>query len=82
MRRSNARKTSPQAQLNYPGTVPMARPWVPFPLPWAPKISYSFHPDHDFLVLDGIPRNVHQAQMIDDTIRVRRVFHLSCPDRS
>ncbi|MFM8459200.1 MAG: adenylate kinase family protein [Chthoniobacterales bacterium] len=44
--------------------------------------SHAFHPDHDFLVLDGIPRNVHQAQMLDDTIRVRRVFHLSCPDRS
>jgi adenylate kinase len=44
--------------------------------------SHAFHPDHDFLVLDGIPRNVHQAQMLDDTVRVRRVFHLSCPDRS
>lgn len=44
--------------------------------------SHAFHPDHDFLVLDGIPRNVHQAQMLEDTIRVRRVFHLSCPDRS
>ena len=43
--------------------------------------SHAFHPDHDFLVLDGIPRNVHQAQMLEDTIRVRRVFHLSCPDR-
>ena len=44
--------------------------------------SHAFHPDHDFLVLDGIPRNVHQAQMLHDFVRVRRIFHLSCPDRS
>jgi adenylate kinase len=44
--------------------------------------AHAFHPDHDFLVLDGIPRNLHQAQMLEDTVRVRRVFHLSCPDRT
>lgn len=44
--------------------------------------SHAFHPDHDFLVLDGIPRNVHQAEMLKDVLRVRRIFHLSCPDRS
>lgn len=44
--------------------------------------SHVFHPDHDFLVLDGIPRNVHQAHMLEDVVRVRRVFHLTCPDRS
>ncbi len=44
--------------------------------------SHAFHPDHDFLVLDGIPRNVHQAQMLHDFVRVRRIFHLSCPDRA
>jgi adenylate kinase len=44
--------------------------------------SHAFHPDHDFLVLDGIPRNVDQAKILEDTVRVRRVFHLSCPDRS
>ena len=43
---------------------------------------HAFHPDHDFLVLDGIPRNIHQAKAIDDFIRVRKIFHLSCPDRS
>jgi adenylate kinase len=41
-----------------------------------------FHPERDFLVLDGIPRNVHQAQMLTDQLDVRRVFHLSCPDQS
>ena len=40
-----------------------------------------FKPDLDFLVLDGIPRNVAQARLMDDLIDVRRVFHLSCPDR-
>ncbi|MFZ4482916.1 MAG: adenylate kinase family protein [Chthoniobacterales bacterium] len=44
--------------------------------------AHSFHPEHDFLVLDGIPRNLNQAQMLANIIRVRRVFHLSCPDRS
>ena len=44
--------------------------------------SHAFHPDHDFLVLDGIPRNIHQAKMLEQTVRVRRIFHLTCPDRS
>lgn len=44
--------------------------------------AHAFHPDHDFLVLDGIPRNVRQAEILGETVRVRRVFHLSCPDRS
>lgn len=44
--------------------------------------SYIYKPDIDFLVLDGIPRNVAQAQMIDTFIEIHQVFHLSCPDRS
>lgn len=42
----------------------------------------TFKPDIDWLVLDGIPRNVAQAEIMRDIIDVRRVFHLSCPDRS
>lgn len=38
--------------------------------------------DIDHLVLDGIPRNVHQAEMLEADIEVKKVFHLSCPDRS
>lgn len=54
---------------------------------WKVRIEQSvearaFHPEHDFLVLDGIPRNVEQARLLEDIIRVRLVFHLSCPDRS
>jgi adenylate kinase len=41
-----------------------------------------FKPDIDFLVLDGIPRNVGQAKILSATIDVRRVFHLYCPDKA
>jgi len=40
-----------------------------------------YHPDTDFLVLDGIPRNVRQAELLRDTLDVRVVIHLTCPDR-
>jgi adenylate kinase len=40
-----------------------------------------FHPGQDTLVLDGIPRNVGQAKIMDELIDVLRVFHLSCPNR-
>ncbi len=39
-----------------------------------------FNPATDTLVLDGIPRNTRQAQMLQDTVKVRFVFYLSCPD--
>ncbi len=41
-----------------------------------------FKPDIDFLVLDGIPRNVNQAKILSDKLDVRSVFHLQCPDKS
>lgn len=44
--------------------------------------DHSFKPDIDSLVLDGIPRNISQAEIMRDIIDVKRVFHLSCPDRS
>ena len=37
-----------------------------------------FHPEHDTLVLDGIPRNVHQAEMLQDTLDVKAIFYLHC----
>lgn len=43
--------------------------------------SHAFKPDIDFLVLDGIPRNVGQAKFMDEHCDVVQVFHLSCPDR-
>ncbi|HEY3913396.1 MAG TPA: nucleoside monophosphate kinase [Verrucomicrobiae bacterium] len=39
-----------------------------------------FNPETDTLVLDGIPRNPRQAEMLEDTVKVRFVFYLSCPD--
>jgi len=44
--------------------------------------AYVFKPDIDALVLDGIPRNVRQAELLGQQARVEKVFHLSCPDRS
>jgi adenylate kinase len=43
--------------------------------------AHKFKPDIDALVLDGIPRNVAQAKIMDELIDVKKVFHLSCPDR-
>jgi adenylate kinase len=40
----------------------------------------QFHPDSEILVLDGIPRNVHQARLLDTTIDVVKVVHLVCSD--
>jgi len=37
-----------------------------------------FRPDDDTLVLDGIPRNVHQAEMLKDTLDVVSIFYLRC----
>jgi adenylate kinase len=39
-----------------------------------------FNPATDTLVLDGIPRNTRQAQMLKSTVKVKFVFYLSCPD--
>jgi len=44
--------------------------------------SHTFKPDIDTLVLDGIPRNLGQAQIMQGIIEVKKVFHLSCADRS
>lgn len=46
------------------------------------KVEASeFKPDIDCLVLDGIPRNLNQARLMEPIIDVQKVFHLSCPDR-
>ena len=43
--------------------------------------AHRFKPDLDFLVLDGIPRTVEQARAMKPHIEVKKVFHLTCPDR-
>jgi adenylate kinase len=54
---------------------------------WAKNIQAStldgeFNPAKDTLVLDGIPRNVHQAEMLQNTLDVKAVFNLTCSDNS
>jgi adenylate kinase len=39
-----------------------------------------FHPERDTLVLDGIPRNRHQAEMLHDALEVVGVLNLVCRD--
>lgn len=39
-----------------------------------------FRPEKDTLVLDGIPRNLSQAELLSDTLDVRAVFNLTCSD--
>lgn len=41
-----------------------------------------FNPERDTLVLDGIPRNAAQAEMLKNTLDVRALLHLTCPDRN
>jgi adenylate kinase len=40
----------------------------------------SFKPASDILILDGIPRNVAQARMLEDTVDVAKVIYLRCTD--
>jgi adenylate kinase len=48
----------------------------------AQVVGGHFKPDIDALVLDGIPRTANQASLMKDIIDVRRVLHLSCPNRT
>jgi len=43
--------------------------------------SGRFHPASDTLVLDGIPRNVRQAEILNDTLDVMAVFYLFSADK-
>lgn len=45
------------------------------------KDSHVYFPDADMLILDGIPRNVKQAEILQEYVEVHHVFHLSCPNR-
>jgi len=50
---------------------------------WAKNIQSKtmdgqFHPERDTLILDGIPRNARQAEMLKDTLDVRAVINLTC----
>ena len=43
-------------------------------------ILNDFKPDVDLLILDGIPRNVQQAKMLENYLEVVKVCHMVCPD--
>jgi adenylate kinase len=52
---------------------------------WRREIDASvatgrFNPQTDTLILDGIPRNVRQAEMLKTVLDVRAVFYLTCSD--
>ena len=40
----------------------------------------DFRPSADLLVLDGIPRNINQAKIVDEHIEVLRIIHLKAPN--
>ncbi|MBG79712.1 MAG: adenylate kinase [Phycisphaerae bacterium] len=40
----------------------------------------QYRPNSDVLLLDGIPRSVAQAELLDSHIDVLRIIHLVCPD--
>jgi len=44
--------------------------------------THIYKPDIDILILDGIPRNVEQARILERHLNVLQVFHLSCPNRN
>jgi adenylate kinase len=41
-----------------------------------------FDPERDTLVLDGIPRNLHQAKMLQDALDIAAVYNFICPDEN
>jgi adenylate kinase len=40
------------------------------------ELVNQFHPSSEMLVLDGIPRSVNQAQLLEDTVEVVKIIHL------
>ena len=48
----------------------------------ASTVNRSFEPANDVLVLDGIPRNPRQVEILGSTLDVRAVFHLTCLDKT
>lgn len=40
----------------------------------------NYKPHEDLLVLDGLPRNLNQVELVKEHIDVRRIIHLVCSD--
>lgn len=47
----------------------------------ARTILSDYKPHVDLLVLDGIPRNVKQAKLLEKHLNVLQIIHLVCPDK-
>ncbi len=47
----------------------------------AQTVLSRFKPSQDVLVLDGIPRNVPQAKLLEKHLDVLLIVHLVCPDK-
>ncbi|MDX2132663.1 MAG: nucleoside monophosphate kinase [Planctomycetota bacterium] len=47
----------------------------------ARTVLSDYKPNVDLLVLDGIPRNVNQARLLEKHINVLQVIHLVCPNK-
>jgi adenylate kinase len=48
----------------------------------AQEVLSLYKPDDDLLVLDGIPRSVNQARLMDQYIDVLSIIHLVCDDEA
>jgi adenylate kinase len=47
----------------------------------ARTVLSDYKPHADLLVLDGIPRNVNQAKLLEAHLNVLQIIHLICPDK-
>jgi adenylate kinase len=47
----------------------------------ARTVLSDYKPQQDLLVLDGIPRNVHQAKLLEKHLAVLEIVHLVCQDK-
>lgn len=47
----------------------------------ARTVLSDYKPKADILVLDGIPRNVKQARLLDKHVNVLAIVHLMCPNK-
>lgn len=43
--------------------------------------SHHYDPQSDTLILDGIPRTVMQARLLEDLLDVQRLYFLNCEDK-
>jgi len=47
----------------------------------AQTVLSLYKPNKDLLILDGIPRNVNQAKLLEKHLNVLKIIHLVCPDK-